>query len=174
MFFGFWVFVSLLKQALHIMCRQIKTFPSQLGVCLTSCWWFTPLWSLSYPTESFQILKKAAGSECYFYRAVWGFGWVRFNFSGGWSHWRSLLWLLSPSCPALVMDPPFMRSPTRERHSAQLMLLVLLAGIMYDIEMRFMFQWAVSLFTTEGWQALNLHLSYIPHVYVNTVKTILP
>lgn len=168
MFFGFWGFVSLLDQALHIICRQIKTSPSQLciTVCRTSCWWFTPLWSLSYPTESFQTLKKAAGSECYFYRAVWGFGWVRFNFSSGWSHRRNVLWLLSPSCSALemVMDLPFMCSPTRERHSAQLMLLVLLTG-MYDIEMRLMFQWAVSLFTTEGWQALNVHLSYSSRLY---------
>lgn len=43
--------------------------------------------------------------------------------------------LLSPACSALeteVMDPPFMCSSTRERHSAQVMLLVLWAG-MYSV-----------------------------------------
>lgn len=159
----FWGFVSLLDQALHIICRQIMASSSQLciTVCRPSCRWFTALWSLSYPTECFQALKQAAGSECYFYQAVWGFGWVVFLFE------RWMKSLLSPACSALdteVMDPPFTCSPTRERHSAQVMLLVLWAG-MYDIEMRLMFQWTVSLFTTEGWQDLNVHLSYIPPVY---------
>ncbi len=61
-------FVSLLDQALHIICRQIRASSSQLciTVCRPSCRWFTALWSLSYPTESFQSLKRQQAASVIF------------------------------------------------------------------------------------------------------------
>ncbi len=81
-------FVSLLDQALHIICRQIRASSSQLciTVCRPSYRWFTALWSLSYPTESFQSLKRQQAASVIFNQAVWGFGWVGFYLSGEWSH----------------------------------------------------------------------------------------